>query len=118
MDIVSIISGFFIFTGVFFIIVASIGVVRFPDFYSRIHPAGKCDTMGQAMVLIGLIIFELFTEGFNLISVKMFIIIAFIFIVNPTATHALANSALIMGLKPWTKDGKSEEYPSSEERQK
>ena len=111
MDITSVIAGLFIFTGVFFIFVAAIGVVRFPDFYSRIHPAGKCDTMGQAMVFIGLIIFE----GFTLVSVKMLIIIVFIFFVNPTATHALANSALIMGLKPWTKDGKSEEYPTCEE---
>ncbi len=113
MDIVSIISGFFIFTGCFFMIVASVGVVRFPDFYSRIHPAGKCDTMGQAMVFIGLIIFE----GFSLVSVKMLIIILFIFFVNPTATHALANAAYIMGVKPWTKDGKSEDYPSREEKE-
>ena len=99
-------------------IVASVGVVRFPDFYSRIHPAGKCDTMGQAMVFLGLIIFEIFTEGFNLISVKMLIIIAFIFFVNPTATHALANAALITGLKPWTKDGKDAEYGGPEKEPK
>lgn len=111
MDIISVIAGLFIFVGVFFIVIAAIGVLRFPDFYSRIHPAGKCDTMGQAMVFIGLIIFE----GFTLVSVKMLIIILFIFIVNPTATHALANSALILGVKPWTKDGKSADYPPCEE---
>ena len=100
MEITTLIAGFFIFVGCFFIVVAAVGIVRFPDFFSRIHPAGKCDTMGQAMVLLGLMIFE----GLSLVSIKLLIIIAFIFIVNPTATHALASAALSGGLKPWKKD--------------
>ncbi len=99
MDIITIITGVFLAIGCFFIVVASIGVVRFPDFYSRMHPAGKTDTLGQATVLIGLMIYE----GFSLISVKLLIIILFAFIANPTATHALANAAYAVGLKPWEK---------------
>ncbi|MDH3975228.1 MAG: monovalent cation/H(+) antiporter subunit G [Deltaproteobacteria bacterium] len=102
MEIISIIAGIFIFTGCFFIFVAAIGLVRFPDFYSRIHAAGKCDTMGLAMVLLGLIVYE----GFSLVSLKLLIIIAFVFIANPTATHALANAALVVGLKHWKKGDK------------
>lgn len=102
MDIRLIITGVFLVIGCFFVFVSAIGVVRFPDFYSRIHPAGKADTMGQTMVLIGLIVFE----GFTLVSVKLLFIIIFIFIANPTATHALANAAYNAGVKPWKKGEK------------
>ncbi len=95
-----IIAGFFVFSGCFFIVVASIGIVRLPDFYTRVHPAGKADTLGQIMVLIGLMVYE----GLSLISVKLLFIIIFILIANPTATHALVKSAYISGLKPLGRD--------------
>ena len=101
MDIIiTIISGIFIAIGCFLIVVASIGVVRFPDFYSRMHPAGKGDTLGQGFVLVGLMIYEVF----DLISVKLLLLIIFIFIANPTATHALAKAAYVAGVKPWTRE--------------
>ena len=90
MDIRIIITAICLIIGCFFIFVSAIGIVRFPDFFSRIHPAGKADTMGQTMVLIGLIVYE----GFTLVSVKLLFIIIFIFIANPTATHALAKRRL------------------------
>ncbi|MCX7991477.1 MAG: monovalent cation/H(+) antiporter subunit G [Proteobacteria bacterium] len=99
IELKEIIAGLFIFSGCFFIIVASIGIVRFPDFYTRVHPAGKADTMGQILILTGLIVYE----GLSLISIKLFFIICFILIVNPTATHALVKSAYLSGLKPWTR---------------
>lgn len=99
MEIRSVITALFLFVGCFFIITAAIGTVRFPDFYSRIHPAGKSDTLGQAMILIGLMIYE----GLSLVSLKLLFIIIFILVVNPTTIHALANAAYIKGLKPWKK---------------
>jgi len=95
-------SGFFIFLGVLFIFVAAIGMVRFPDFYTRVHPAGKADTLGQILVLIGLIVYQ----GFDLITIKLFFIICFILLANPTATHALVKAAYLSGLKPWSKKDK------------
>jgi len=102
MDIRTIITGVFLGIGCFFIIVASIGIVRFPDFYSRLHPAGKSDTIGQLLVLTGLMIYE----GFSLVSVKLLIIILFVFIASPTATHAVAQAAFLSGLKLWKKKEK------------
>ncbi len=102
MDIRIIITAVCLIIGCFFIFVSAIGIVRFPDFYSRMHPAGKADSMGQATVLIGLIIFE----GFTLVSVKLLFIILFIFIANPTSTHALANAAYNAGVEPWKKGDK------------
>ncbi len=101
MNITTIITGIFLTMGCFFSVVAAIGVVRFPDFYSRMHPAGKNDTLGQTLILTGLIIYE----GFSFISIKLLLIIIFIFIVNPTATHAIAKAAYLAGVKPWEKKG-------------
>ena len=101
-------SAGFLAVGCFFILVAALGILRFPDFYSRIHPAGKSDTMGQVFVLIGLFIYE----GFSFESIKLWLIILFIFIANPTATHAVAKAAYLAGLKPWM--GSSSEPQNSE----
>ena len=100
MDIRTIITGVLLVLGCFFIVVSSIGIVRFPDFYSRIHPAVKSDTLGQMLILSGLMVYE----GLSLVSVKLLIIIIFILIVNPTATHALAKAAYVSGVESWKKD--------------
>jgi len=92
-------GGLFIATGCFLIIVASIGVVRFPDFYSRMHPAGKIDTLGQMLILMGLMVYE----GFTPLSIKLSLIILFIFVVNPTSTHFVAQAAYLAHLKPYEK---------------
>jgi multicomponent Na+:H+ antiporter subunit G len=55
--------------------------------------------MGQVFVLVGLFIYE----GFSFESIKLWLIILFIFIANPTATHAVAKAAYLAGLKPWLK---------------
>ncbi len=75
-------------------------MLRLPDFYTRVHAAGKCDTLGMLLSLIGLMIYQ----GFNLVSLKILIIWAFILLANPTATHALSRAAWKVGLKPWMKE--------------
>ncbi len=102
MDIRTIIAGVLLGIGCFFIIVTAVGIVRFPDFYSRLHPAGKTDTVGQALIFISLMVYE----GFSLVSIKLLIIITFIFIASPTATHAVAQAAFLRGVKPWKKKEK------------
>jgi multicomponent Na+:H+ antiporter subunit G len=100
----TVLAALFLAAGCFFIFVAAVGLVRFPDFYTRMHPAGKGDTLGQAMVLVGLIIHE----GFSLVSMKLVLILLFIFLANPTATHAIAKAAYIAGVKPWAKEESGE----------
>lgn len=107
VDIRAVITGILLFTGCFFIVVASIGIIRFPDFYSRMHPAGKSDTLGQLLILSGLIVYE----GFSLVSIKLLIIIIFIFIANPTATYSVAKAAYRGGVKPWDKEEEKKENP-------
>ena len=85
--------------GFAFILVGVVGVLRLPDFYTRLHAQGKCDTLGVTLMLGGLALHE----GFTLTSLKIVAILFFIALANPTATHALGRSALLAGLKPWTK---------------
>ena len=77
-------------------IIGGIGMHRFPDFYSRLHAAGTTDTLCAALFLLGLS----FQAGLTLASFKLFLIFVFIFFTSPTASHSLANAAMLGGLEP------------------
>lgn len=87
----------FILLGSFFTITGSIGLIRMPDFYSRLHPAGLTESFGAPLIIIGLIL----TSGFTLISLKLMFLIVFLMITSPTATHAITKAAMESGLKPF-----------------
>ena len=94
--------------GTFFFATGVIGILRFPDFYSRMHATGKGDTLGTVLTLAGLALYNLeagFTLANVLVSIKLMFIGVFWFLANPTATHALLRAAFDSGLMPWTKDG-------------
>ena len=76
--------------GVFFFVLGTIGILRFPDALTRAHGAAKCDTLGAALCLSSLMIYS----GFNSATLKLFITIIFIWITNPTATHAIAKGII------------------------
>ena len=86
--------------GVLFLLLGAIGILRFPDCYTRMHAAGKCDTLGALLVVSGLA----FHHGVSLESAKILFIAVFIFLTSPTATHAIARAAFTNGLPLWTKD--------------
>lgn len=81
--------------GIFFTLTGSIGMLRFKDFFSRLHPAGITDSAGVPLVLLGLII----KAGFTLLSLKLLILMFLVIITSPTACHALAKSAFYMANK-------------------
>lgn len=85
-----------IFAGLFFVLAGTLGVLRLPDFYTRLHAAGMTDTLGAEMILLGLII----QSGFTLLSLKLLLVAFFLLMTSPTATHAVANAAYQAGLKP------------------
>jgi multicomponent Na+:H+ antiporter subunit G len=87
----------FLGAGTLLLLAAAAGVLRFPDFYTRLHAAGKGDTLGQLLVILGLIL----ASGLTFVSLKLALITFFIFILNPTATHALARGAWVAGVRPW-----------------
>lgn len=104
----TILAVIFIATGVFFFTTATIGLLRFPDFYCRLQAAGKGDTLGALLSITGLALYNL-NNGFSLptilISIKIMFIAILIFIANPTAAHAITKAGLECGVKPWTREG-------------
>ncbi len=93
---VEVISWVLILSGSFFVIVGAVGTLRFPDFWSRMHAVSITDSAGVLLLFAGMCM----QTGFTLITVKLVIIGVFLFITGPTATHAIANAALVSGLRP------------------
>ena len=91
-------SAILILGGVFFLTVSCIGLLRLPDVYTRTHAVGKSETLGTLLVLAGLAIYN----GLAMGTVKILVILVFIVIATPTATHAILRAALQTGLEPWT----------------
>ncbi|MEN2995021.1 MAG: monovalent cation/H(+) antiporter subunit G [Thermodesulfovibrio sp.] len=93
--------------GLFFFFTATVGLLRFPDFYCKLQATGKGDTLGAVLVLLGVVVYILkedFSFSTILVSIKIFFIIFFIFLANPTATHALTKAGLDSGVIPIKKE--------------
>lgn len=95
-----------VIVGLFFFASATVGLLRFPDCYCRMHATGKADTMGVFFTLIGLGLIQFELGGNLLLFGKVLLVIAFWFVGGPTATHALLRSAFQRGLTPWSKHEK------------
>jgi len=98
--IVDIVSWACLVLGAYFCVAGGIGMLRFPDVYTRGHAAGVIDTGGAGFILIGL----MFQAGFTLITVKLILILLLLFFTSLTATHALMKGAIAGGLKPLGKN--------------
>jgi len=81
--------GIILFTGVFFFTVGTIGLLRLPDVFCRLHANTKSDTLGVGLVLLSLLLYE----GFSAAGVKLIFMIIFIWITNPTAGHIIARAS-------------------------
>lgn len=83
-----------------FCIVGAVGMLRMPDFYTRMHAASIVDTLGAGFILFGLLL----QAGFTLVAVKLLFIGALLLFASPTAGHALARAAYERGLQPLLAD--------------
>jgi multicomponent Na+:H+ antiporter subunit G len=77
-----------------FCLVGAVGVLRMPDFYTRVHAASVTDNVGAFAVLLGLAL----QAGPTLVTVKLVFIALLVFFTSPAATHALAKAALERGV--------------------
>ena len=84
-------SWIFILLGSFLILIGSIGLIRLPDFWSRLHGASITDTGGVLFLLIGMMI----QAGSIWVFLKLVAIGIFVFVSSPTASHAIANAAYV-----------------------
>lgn len=109
-SILIIVSTGLLVAGCCFALVGGIGILRLPEFYSRMHGAGITDTMGAGLILVGLMVYA----GVSLVTFKLAVILFFLLVSSPSSCHALAHSALAHGLKP-TLDVKRPDGPTAEE---
>ena len=82
--------------GGLFTMVGGLGLLRMPEFFTRVHAASVTDTLGAGLILLGLML----QAGWTLVAAKLAIIGLLIFFTSPAATHALVSAALGRGLKP------------------
>ena len=94
--IAEVLSWIFIGAGSVFVIIGGVGMLRLPDFYTRIHAAGITDTMGSWLILVGLML----QSGWNLVTAKLVFLMFFMVATSPLASHALAKAAFLRDLKP------------------
>ena len=104
-------SALFLLIGSFLCISGGVGILRFPDFYTRMHAVGVTDTLATAMILIGLML----QNPDGLVILKLMIILLMTLFINPTASHALAKAAMKNNLKPEinTKEANERVKPSN-----
>ena len=94
-----------------FVFIGGVGLLRFPDFFSRLHAASVTDTAGLGFITLGLLL----QAGFSMASVKLLFILLFMVFTGPTATHALAKAALHGNLRPTTDDEREATGPARQE---
>ena len=88
-------------SGAFFLVTGAVGMVRLPDVFTRMHAAGMADTMGAGLILAGMCVHS----GVGLVTVRLLLVLAFLWFTSPIATHAVAKAALSGGAEPYTREG-------------
>lgn len=92
--VLEVISAILLILGAFFSLTGAVGLFRFPDFFTRVHAASVTDSIGAILILVGLMLLT----DFGLIFAKLLLILIFLLLTSPTASHALAKSARHGGL--------------------
>ena len=98
----------FLSGGLLFFAGGSIGIIRMPDFYTRLHPAGKLDTAGHVLAMSAMALYTLqdYSGQSLLTAFKIMLIVVFVFFTSPTATHAIIDAGVRAGQRPWVKGSK------------
>ncbi len=95
-SVVGLLSWMLLLAGSFFVFTGAVGLLRLPNFFTRMHGAGVTDTLGAGLMLAGMLL----QSGSWIVAAKLILIFLFMMITGPTATHALAKAALHGGLRP------------------
>ncbi|NQU48321.1 MAG: monovalent cation/H(+) antiporter subunit G [Planctomycetes bacterium] len=93
---VEILSWFCFLAGGFLCISGSVGILRLPDFFSRLHASSVTETLATPLLLTGVML----QTGWSLDTLKLMMVWLFVLATNPTATHAMVKAALHDGQTP------------------
>jgi multicomponent Na+:H+ antiporter subunit G len=95
--------------GLFFMLVGTVGILRLPDVFTRLHSAGMTDTMGAGLLILGMC-FQTVAgimhgeSSYWFVLIRLLLVYAFLTFTSPISTHALARAALAGGVEPWTNE--------------
>lgn len=105
---IDILSWVLLLSGGIFGVIGGLGLIRFPDFFTRLHAAGMTDSLCALLILVGLIL----QAGLTILTLKLALTLLFLLFTAPTASHALARAAMLDGVEPQVVD-QNERKPSS-----
>jgi multicomponent Na+:H+ antiporter subunit G len=105
---VTVAVGCLLLAGFFFHALAALGVIRLPDFYTRLHAVSKAETLGVVLTMSALVLWA----GPSLLAVKLILVAVFLFLANPTSTHAIARAALRTDVRPWQREARAPAGPA------
>ena len=91
--VLEVVSAVLLLAGVLLAVVAGIGLVRFPDVFSRMHAATKPSTLGMLLVVLGAVLVMDDTSN----SAKLLLVAAFQFLTAPVAAHMIGRAAYAAG---------------------
>lgn len=94
---IDVLSGVLLGVGALFVFSGGVGLLRFPDFYTRVHAAGVTDAAGAVLIVLGLLVMASSWD----VAVRLLIILLFMTLTSPTATHILAHAARRDGVPVW-----------------
>ena len=106
---IHVLSAGLLLTGAGFAVIGGIGLVRFPDLYTRLHAGGIADTIAPLLIVAGLIL----QSGISLLTIKLLLILLFLLFTTPTASHATVRAAISAGIKPQGSDDANKERAPS-----
>ena len=93
--ILDVLSWILLVTGGLFCVLGGVGILRFPDFYTRTHAASLTDTLGAGLMLVGMML----QGGLSITTAKLVMLLIFTLIASPTAAHALVKAAYAHGVR-------------------
>ncbi len=97
MNVLAWVSAGLVLIGAFFFLAGTVGLLRFPDVYNRLHSLTKADNLGLGLIAVGLVV----QAGSLAVGLKMLLIWLLVLVSGATAAHLIATAALRGGVRPW-----------------